>query len=302
MNPARIRAYLFLTIAVLIWGFAAIVIKVTLNELPPFVFLAYRFLLTSLIMVPIALARKVHLPKTGKGIITLLLVGIFGTTINIGFLFYGLKYTTVADSAIIGATAPLVVIFAGMILFKEHVTKREKIGVIITIIGTLLLTIQPVFETNIGVGSRIFGNVLIVLSNLGWVGYVLLSKNLLKERIDPFLVTTVEFVVGFVTILPLAFLEIHSFSGILTIIVNSSLNAHLGVIYMAIFSGSIAYYLYEKGQKTIEASEAALFIYLQSIFSILFAIIFLNEAITVPFLIGSAVVVFGVVTAEWKKK
>ena len=49
MNPKRLRSYIYLVIVAAIWGAAGPVIKFTLRELPPFTFLTYRFLITSLV-------------------------------------------------------------------------------------------------------------------------------------------------------------------------------------------------------------------------------------------------------------
>lgn len=58
MNPARLRAYFQLLIVVVIWGIAPSVIKFALGELPPFLFLAYRFLITTVVLLPFYLAAK----------------------------------------------------------------------------------------------------------------------------------------------------------------------------------------------------------------------------------------------------
>jgi drug/metabolite transporter (DMT)-like permease len=71
---------------------------------------------------------------------------------------------------------------------------------------------------------------------------------------------------------------------------------------MAIFSGAIAYYLYQKAQKTIETSEAAIFLYLQPIVTAPASVIWLNENITPVYIVGSAIIAVGVILAEWKKK
>lgn len=300
MNPARLRAYLYLLVTVIIWAFAGVVIKVTLYELTPFVFLAYRFLLTVIVMTPIFLFRKIHLPK--KEIRNLILISVFGSTLNLGLLFYGIKSTTVVDQAVITAVSPILVILAGAIILKEHVTKKEKIGIFITVVGTFILTIQPILETNGSDYSSFLGNVFLVLSNLAWVGYVLLSKKGLREKIDPLFIVYFGFLVGLVTIFPLAVIESGSISNMINIVSSASFKAHLGVFYMAVFSGALAYFLFQLGQKTIEVSEATLFVYLQAVFTIPFAVVLLGEKITLTFVIGSLIVVLGVVIAEWKKK
>lgn len=251
-------------------------------------------------MSPIFLFKRFSMPKTQKSWLTLIFASIFGSTLNLGLLFLGTKYTSVTEQAIITAVAPIFVIIGGAFFLKERVTKKEKIGIGITLLGTLILTLQPIFETHGDGFTSVFGNTMLVLSNLAWVGYVILTKKNLREKVDAVSITYIGFVVGFITTLPIAFLENGSFSKMLEIITLASPKAQAGVVYMAVISGAIGYYLFQLGHKTIEVSEAALFSYLQAIFTIPFAVVLLNEKLTLPFIIGAGVVVVGVLFAELK--
>jgi drug/metabolite transporter (DMT)-like permease len=71
---------------------------------------------------------------------------------------------------------------------------------------------------------------------------------------------------------------------------------------MAVLSGTIAYILWHRAQKSIEIGEVGLFAYLYPIFGIPLAVVWLNEKITIPIIIGSAIVAVGVFLAEYKKK
>lgn len=232
----------------------------------------------------------------------LILAALLGTTINIGLLFYGTNLTSVNDLAVITAIAPILVVVAGAIFLKEHITKKEKTGIFIAIVGTAILIGAPILETGGDGFSSILGNILLMLANFGWVGYALLAKKLTHEKITSFTITLTSFLVGFITLLPLAIIESGSSQHIIYSIQHISLEAHAGVWYMAVFSGIVAYILYNLGQKTIEVSEGALFSYLQAIFTVPFAVILLGEKLTLPFLFGAAVVIIGIVIAEWKKK
>lgn len=141
MNPARLRSYLLLLVVVVIWGIAPSVIKFALGELPPFLFLAYRFLITTVVLLPFYLGSKEKGLSLGN-IPLIILVSILGSTLNLGLLFYGTNLTTSLDASLITATAPIFVALAGVWFLHEHVTGREKIGIAITLIGTMIIAIQ----------------------------------------------------------------------------------------------------------------------------------------------------------------
>lgn len=109
------------------------------------------------------------------------------------------------------------------------------------------------------------------------------------------------FLIGFLTTLPLTLYEIKP-AEILPKLMSISTGAQLSVIFMSLFSGALAYFLYQKAQKTIEASEAAVFTYLTPIVTAPVATIWLHEKITLPYIIGSIVIAIGVILAEIKTK
>ena len=300
MNPARLRSYLLLLIVVVIWGIAPSVIKFALGELPPFLFLAYRFFITTLVLLPFYLASK-NKGFDKSDFLLIILVSLLGSTFNLGLLFYGTNLTTSLDSSLISATSPILVILAGVMFLGDRVTAREKFGVFITILGTIIIALQSFFEFGTPFKHSILGNFVIFLSNVAFAAYLILSKKALRKGISPFTITFMMFLIGLITTIPLAFAE----SGTLNLIpklMSISLPAQLSVIYMALLSGALAYILYQMAQKSIEASEASVFNYLPPIVTAPVATLWLHEKLTLPYIIGSVVIALGVFLAEWKKR
>ena len=93
-----------------------------------------------------------------------------------------------------------------------------------------------------------------------------------------------------------------SLQDIVTQIVSTPSNYHLGVLYMAIISGTLAFWLFNKAQKSIEIGEQSLFAYLYPIFSLPLAVLWLGEKISTIHIIGGVIIIIGVVIAEIKKK
>jgi len=301
VSKERIKSYTLLLIVAAIWGIAGPVIKYTLPDFPPMIFLTYRFLISTILMLPIVWALKPKFPKTPREIVMLTIAGLLGSSINLGLLFFGYDKSNVLDAAILGNTSPIFVILGGVLLLKEKVTKKEILGIIITFIGTVLIVIEPLFNGGYAKGSSLIGNLLIILANIAWVFYVVISKKELRHKIDILLMTAYMFSLGFLTTLPFALLQTKGVLNLLLIVSTAPLKAHLGVWYMAVLSGSLAYFLYQEGQKKIEASEATLFAYLSPLFAAPLAVFWLKEKLTVPFIIGTVVIVIGVFIAEYRK-
>jgi drug/metabolite transporter (DMT)-like permease len=110
-----------------------------------------------------------------------------------------------------------------------------------------------------------------------------------------------SFIIGFLTILPFVPFEA-SFSAVINTASNLSFPFHLGVLYMAIISGTTAYALWIKGQKSIEIREAGVFAYLMPLFSTPLAVFWLGEKITFLFVVGAVLIASGVFIAEYKRQ
>ena len=132
------------------------------------------------------------------------------------------------------------------------------------------------------------------------IAATLLLKKIMREKVSPVFIANFAFIVGLVTIGPYTIHKV-GLPVIVSSIQNLSLPYHLGVWYMAVLSGTVAYIMRNYAQKTIEVSEASLFGYLGPIISTPLAIIWLGEKITLSFILGALVVITGVYIAEKKK-
>jgi drug/metabolite transporter (DMT)-like permease len=300
MNPARVRAYIQLLIVSVIWGVAGVVIKYTLGGFTTPVFLTYRFLISTIVAIPFFILGISKFPKNPKILWLTIFNGFLGTTASLLLLFWGAERTTSIDLNLISAIAPITIVVAGVFFLKEHVTRRETIGILIALAGTLIAVIEPALKTNDGL-SGLIGNILVFGSVLIGTANVILEKVILRKEVEALASTHISFMVGFATTLPVLLFS-QSPANILHTIYTTPFPYHLGVFYMAILSGTLGYYLWFKAIKSIETSEAGLFAYLYPIFGIPLSILWLKEKITPPFIIGSVIIAIGVFLAEFKKK
>jgi drug/metabolite transporter (DMT)-like permease len=299
MNPVRKRAYIELLIVSLIWGMAAPVIKYTLGGFSPAVFLTYRFFISSVIAVFFFIFFGIKLPKDRKTLIFLIINGFLLSTVSLGLLFLGTDKTSSVDSNLISAMAPVTIVLAGIFFLKEHVTKKESIGLLIALAGTLITIIEPVFK-NGGSFSGLEGNLLVFASVIVTAATAVLAKKVLREGVDAIAATNLSFVIGFITLIPFTLPQI--LNSRFQILTSVPLSYHLGVFYMAILSGTLAYTLWHRAEKSIEIGEVGIFAYLYPLFGTPLSVLWLKESITLPFIIGSVIIAVGVFLAEWKKK
>ena len=296
MNSPRLQAFLALIAVSAMWGVAGPVIKMTLNHIPPFTFLWIRFCVVGLITIPWYIAYLYRRTISLKDIMILSLFGLMSTTIHLSLIFLGIERTTSTEAMLIGSIAPIFIVLLGVIRLKEHVTSRELIGMGFVLLGTGFTILQPLLSGN-GF-TNVTGNSIILFSNIVFALFVFYSKKNFRHY-SPLFITLHSSIVAVVTYFPLALIEnggtLPSFA-----LLTSSGTVFFGIMYMAIVSYIMAYLLFEFGMSKIEISEGSIYTYIQPIFAAPVAVLWLHEAITVPFIIGATIIVAGVVLTERK--
>lgn len=299
MNTPRLRAYLMLLLVAVIWGIAGPVIKLTQIGFETNIFLFYRFFISALIALIIIFINKYKFPKDLKTIGLILLYCVFNSTLTLGLLFIGIENTSLLEMSLLSLFGPILMMLFGYFYFHDHITLREKVGAGISFAGSIFITIMPVI-TNSNGNVHFFGNLMIILSLLAGATSGLLAKKLMREGHSPTFLANLSFIVGFLTLIP--FVWSKPITDTLMVIKNTPFIYHIGVFYMALISGTLAYTLSNIGQKTIELSEAALFAYIHPVFASILAILLLHEKLTPNSIIGAIIIIIGVFIAESKRK
>lgn len=295
------RAYIYLILVAAIWGCASPIIKFTLGGLDPLPFLAYRFLIAGIISVfifsyKLSKGKKFKHFKANFG--KVVIYGILAVPLALGILFAGLDKTTVLDLSLIGVIGPMVVTLGASLFFHDRITKREKLGISIVLAGAVLNSLYPLLGKN---DTQLTGNILLLIYLFSDAGSVLLAKKAVRKKIKSENLTNFAFIIGALVFVPMVIIT-RGVSNFTQTILTLPLKYHLGVWYMAIVSGNIAYFLYVRAQRSIEVSEATLFNYLQIVFTVPLAIFWLREQLSIHYLIGAALIVIGLFVAEKKKR
>lgn len=299
MTSYRLRAYIYLVLVAAIWGIAGPVIKFTLGAISPLSFLAYRFAISAMLSVIYFLVAGINISKIRDNLNLVLIYGLTAFTIALGALFIGLAKTTVLDLTVISLVGPLLVAAGGALFFKDHITSREKVGIAVVVLGAAFTAASPAIME--GEQFRFSGNILIIVFLLADSAAALVAKKAVQKDVDSLALTNFGFIIGALTIIPLTiFLE--GPSNTINQITQLSLPFHLGVWYMAVASGSLAYFLYVAAQKSIEVSEAVLFRYLGPLFSVPLAIVWLGEKISTYYVVGAIFITIGIFIAERKRQ
>jgi drug/metabolite transporter (DMT)-like permease len=177
----------------------------------------------------------------------------------------------------------------------ERLSKLVYLGVILAFIGSLFIIGSPILS--IGSGS-IIGNITLLGAVLSNVVSFFLLKNL-ANRFSPLYLTYCFFIVSLPFAAPGFVLEFVQNPYWLS---NISLSGYLALVYTVLGSSIIAYFFHSYGLKFLSASHASVLGYLSGIIAVLASFVVLKEQLTIPFAIGTIIIIVGLFLAETRHR
>lgn len=316
-------AFLVLLAANAIWAVAGPVIKLTLEYLPIFTSLFFRFTIVCLVLLPFLIIELKKNPIDKGDYFNFFILGLSSQT-SLVLIYAAFKYTSALDATIIGLIGIMVSVAAGHYFYNEKVNKNVKAGIIIASIGTLITVIEPVLtsgQINFESEHRMWGNFLALLYNFFFLLYIIWSKMSMGEKsplfkktlkfmhlkpmgkkYSPFILMSTTFYVGLLSFIPLAIMENLGVFGPQAIqAVDLNLTSILGLLYMALLSSIAAYLGFEWALHHVTVRDSSIFGYLQPVLTVPAAFLLLSEVPTTAAVVSAAIIGLGVVVAEAKK-
>jgi drug/metabolite transporter (DMT)-like permease len=176
----------------LIWGVNFSVTKGVFPRFPPLAFTGVRFVLASLLLVPLVRHLEGSEPLPRKVLTRLVVLGVVGNTLyQLGFIS-GLARTTASNSALILAAMPSIVALLAVALRFEPLRPRVLGGVLVATAGVVLV----VAARGAGFGeTTLAGDFLTLGAVICWAGYTL-GLRLVPPEVSPLRVTMITTVAG----------------------------------------------------------------------------------------------------------
>ena len=293
----KILPLLAATIATTIYGInhtvAKIVMPIYIGSLG-LVFL--RVLGATIIFWTISLFFKTK-PIEKKDRLTILKCGLFGMSINIAAFIAGLDYSTPVNSSILIIISPIFVVILSFFIFKNKINFIKILGIILGFIGAMILILTA--DSNSSIGRNIpLGNFLFIVNSISYAYYLIIVKPM-AEKYDLITLFKWLFLIGLIFNFPLGinqFLDVDWASLPLW-------EAVLPMVFVVVGTTCMTYFLNGYALSKITSTEVAVFMYLQPIIGILFAIFTKSDTITLIMFVASVLIFTGVyLTSVLKQK
>lgn len=280
-----VQASILLFLTAVIWGGGFVAQRLAMQELGPYLFNGFRFLLGAITLIPVMLVRS----RQSKPVNVNWKETIAGGILAGSFLFFGatfqqlgLIYTTAGKAGFITGLYVIIVPVLGT-LWGDKTSLTTWLGAVLAVIGLYFLSVTS--------GVKIArGDGYVLLGAFFWAGHVqLLAK--FSPRMDAIrlsftqalFTSLISFGVGF---------TFESFD-------PAGLSAAFWpILYGGMISIGIAYTMQVIAQQSARPTAAAIILSLESVFAALWGWLFLQEILSPRGLVGSGLMLTGMILSQ----
>ena len=272
---------IYLLIASFLWGTSFIAGKIAYNMFDPSLVVALRYIFASIILSPVTISfmRQEKETINKKDFFMLILLGILTYPLTSMLQFIGLSFTSASSATTIIGIEPIMITMIGFIFFKEKTSPIVFFLGIIAFLGVALTVGVSALEN-----VSFFGCFLVFLSTIVVSFWVQLSKKVLT-KINSNYYTALTIQLGTIFTLPIMLFLVKNWK------IYYSLKGIIALLYLIVGCSIGAGWFWNKGLERSEASKSGIFLALEPVFGILFAVLILGEKLNFLSIIGIILVI-----------
>ncbi|RJS61162.1 DMT family transporter [Bacillus sp. PK3_68] len=282
------KAFLMAAFTIIIWGSSFAAIRASLHGgYSAGHLVLFRFMIASGIFILYAVwpGTKFRLPKK-EDMMRICILGWVGISVYQICVTFGEETVTAGTASMLIAAAPVFTAVIAVFVLKEQLGLFGWIGLFVGFIGIFLITLGTAGST-FGISKGAF---LLLIASIATSVFFVFQKPLLY-RYQPIELTAYFTWIG---TLPL----FTFFPGLFQQIEGATVEATISAIYVGIFPAALAYVTWAIALSMGEASTVTSMMYIEPVFAILVAWIWLHELPSTLSVVGGIVAVLSVVVVN----
>ncbi|MEM6902792.1 MAG: DMT family transporter [Pseudomonadota bacterium] len=265
------------------------------GDLPP---VAAAFLRWSIALVPIIPLAAPHIrrdwPMIKRHIWPLILLAVFGITAFNTLVYWSQYKTTAVNLFLLNATIPLLTPAVSYLLFRDRITRVQALAVGLALVGALTIILQGDISTLLTLTVN-QGDAVILTAMAGYAIYSACLR--LRPAIHPMSLLAVLFVLGNAFLLPFYLWE-HVYVAQVVFTPKTL----IALAYIGIFPSFLAYLCFNRGVELMGANRASAYFHLMPVLGTISAVILFGEAFALFHIIGTALIVAGLILGTRRQK
>jgi drug/metabolite transporter (DMT)-like permease len=271
----------------LIWGSSFLWIKIGVEEMDPATLVAYRISLGALAMLVYVRLTGEKLPRTVRELVPLAVLGMVATALPFFLITWGEQYIDSGTAAVLNSLTPIFsLILAGVILRTESVTLVRVIGLITGFAGAAVLASRE-FALR-GDALALFGTGAVAVAAISYAVGASVSKAMVHGTARN-VVAAGNLTFGAIYIWIFALL-----SGANPAL-PSQADSIIALLWLGLLGSFLAFVLLYFLIAHLDATVATMVTYLFPVVGVTLGVIFLNELLDARLVIGTVLVVIGIV-------
>lgn len=280
-------------VLVLVWGSTWLVIKIGLEDMPPFLSAGVRFLIGAAILFILTWAKRIRTPRSARLHVALLALGLTTFSLSYGAVYWSEQYLPSGLTAVLFATHPFfTLVLAHLMLSSERFTARKLIGIMIGFAGVAMI-----FRTDLGTSDP----------NAGMAAAVLLLSPLAAAvsgvsikrwggGVHPYTLTTLPMTYGAIVLLAISLFTEDVGAAVW------SATAIASIVYLAIFGSVVGFVVYYSLLRQVPVTTLNMISYLFPIVAVVLGYLVLDEVLDRLAVGGAAAIVIGIAIATYGQR
>ncbi|MED5524310.1 DMT family transporter [Gallaecimonas pentaromativorans] len=276
-----------LVLAMALWASTFVVLKVVFVEVSPLWVICARMWIAAIALL--AMKRfwgKAHYQKGDWRLFAAM--SLAEPCLYFVFEAKALLYTSAGQAGMVTAVLPLLTVGGAVLVLKEKASPRLWLGLAMALVGVLWLSAAGTVSAD--APNPLLGNSLEFAAMVCAAIYSLSLKKL-SDRYSPLWLTAIQAISGSLFFLPMALLSAPVPSGL-------SSQALLSMLYLGLGVTLGAYGLYNFAMARLPAARVAVFVNLIPLFSLVMAMVLLDERLSPSQLLASSLVLLGVMVSQ----
>lgn len=175
-------------ITVVCWSVLPITLRIASRHVDPYTLTWYRFAVSGALLGAILAARRtlpalplVRAPRNAG----LFVIATLGLVANYVLYLVSLSYVSPTISTVITQLGPLLLMLGGVLLFHEHLTRTQTLGIVLLVAGLFLFFNRRLAELMDLSGRAGVGAIILLVASVTWAVYGLSQKVLLRRFTSP---------------------------------------------------------------------------------------------------------------------
>lgn len=275
-----------LVVATIIWGFSFVLMKNTVEVVPPAFLIGVRFTMAGILLLAV-LWRRVRRAFSHRMLAAGAVLGVFDFS-AFWAQTVGLQYTTPGINAFLTATYCVIVPFLWWVIARKRPTVFN--------IGAALLAVAGIWLVSVtGSGEALtmgLGEGLTLLCALLFALHIVFVSKFSKLH-DVLVLTVFQFITegALGLVVGVTSESLPALSAVTPEVVAS-------IVFLAIFASVVAFGIQNVSLAYVPPAQASLFLSLESVFGVLFSVLLYGEVLTAKLLLGFALIFVAIVVSE----